>query len=125
MKCRYSENDIALYVGGDLLPSKAFEIQRHLMACDECRELSGELRDSQGILKSLRQDPVSTTALAAVRMRVLAEIGRRSRWVGGRWVYAVAGAVFVAVVSVGVSVYMRYVVKNEPTIIPLLSKGGE
>ena len=32
MKCRYSENDVALYVEGDLQAGKVFEFEAHLAA---------------------------------------------------------------------------------------------
>jgi hypothetical protein len=104
MKCRFSENDIALYVGGDLASAQAFEIETHLLACDACRALATELGESYSGLKSLRQDTVGTAALSAVRARVLAQISNRTaRTLWARWVYAVAGGVFVALMAVGVS----------------------
>src|SRR5262245_26273225 len=108
MKCGYLENDIALYIEGDLAPAKACEIQAHLVSCSACRDLATDLRDSQAVLKGLKQDTVGAAALSSVRTRVLAEIsssGARSAW--GRWVYAVAGAVFVGLVCVGIASQMR------------------
>ena len=86
MKCRYSESDIALYIEGDIHTSRAYEIEAHLVACSTCRELAGELRESQSMLKTLRQDTVSADALSHVRDRVLSEIACpnvRPAW--GRW----------------------------------------
>jgi hypothetical protein len=122
MKCRYSETDVALYVEGDLAPVHACDMQAHLLSCEPCRDLASSLRESQAVLKGLRQDTVSAAALSSVRARVLAEVsgtGVRSAW--GRWVYAVAGAVFVAVVCVGFALQMREPVPSE---IPLLTKEG-
>jgi anti-sigma factor RsiW len=103
MKCKFSENDIALYVGGDVEGPQAFEIETHLIACEACRELAAELRESQLGLQSLRQETVSTAALSAVRTRVLAEIdARTSRRIWARWVYAVAGGVFLIAITVGI-----------------------
>jgi hypothetical protein len=107
MKCRYSETDIALYVEGDVGPDKACEIQTHLSVCTECRDLVIELRESQAVLKTLKQDTVSATSLALVRSQVLAEIQAGVKPVWGRWVYALAGGVFVAVVAVGSMLEMR------------------
>jgi anti-sigma factor RsiW len=96
-----SENDVALYLEGDLSPAKARNVEAHLAVCAACRDLAADLRDSQALLKSLRQDTVSSVALASVRARVVAEIStrtvRRPWW---RWVYAAAGAAFVAAVGV-------------------------
>lgn len=119
MKCMYSENDVALYVEGDVPPAKAREIQTHLSVCIRCRNLAVELQESQGALKSLRQDNVSGTSLALVRSQVLAEIQAGVRPVWGRWVYALAGAVFVVVLAVGWMLEMRRprvqeIVKSDP-----------
>jgi hypothetical protein len=119
MKCRYSETDIALYVEGDVGPAKACEIQTHLSVCTQCRDLVIELRESQAVLKTLKQDTVSATALALVRSEVLAEIQAGVKPVWGRWVYALAGGVFVAVVAVGSMLEMRKpqveeIVKSDP-----------
>ena len=108
MTCTYSENDIALYVEGDLAPAKAGEVQMHLLTCDVCKELAADLWESQASLKSLRQDTVSTAALSAVRARVLGEIReRRSKWRWGRWVYSFAGAAFVVALVIGVASQIR------------------
>jgi hypothetical protein len=130
MKCRYSETDIALYVEGDVGPAKACEIQTHLSVCTQCRDLVIELRESQAVLKTLKQDTVSATALALVRSQVLAEIQAGVKPVWGRWVYALAGGVFVAVVAVGSMLEMRKpqveeIVKSDPlpppAAVPLTS----
>ena len=72
------------------------------------------MRESQSLLKSLRQEAVSPATLSAVRSRVLAEIeGIRFRWAWGRWAYAVAGAVFVAIAGVGIALQMQ---KAEPPV---------
>src|SRR5262245_2423886 len=119
MRCRYSENDIALAVEGDLSPERAYEIQSHLMTCEACRDLATELRESQATLKGLRQDTVSAAALASVRSAVLTQISIRPRPLWGRWVYGLAGAVFFLVIFLGWSVEMRQpavppIVQNEP-----------
>ena len=106
MKCRYSENDIALFVEGDLEPAKAAELEVHLVTCEVCRELEADVRESQTVLKSFRQEVVSSAALSFVRTRVLEQVStKRLRPVWGRWVYALAGAMFVAVVSVSLVLY--------------------
>ena len=114
MKCRYSENDIALFVEGDLEPAKAAELEVHLVTCEVCRELEADVRESQTVLKSLRQEMVSSAALSFVRTRVLEQVSeKRLRPVWGRWVYALAGAMFVAVVSVSLILY-----KPKPDVRP-------
>src|SRR5438477_10382495 len=96
MKCRYSKNDVALFVEGDLGQAQARDIEAHLVACDACRILAEELRESQSMFKSLKQDAVSVAALSSVRSRVLAEVeAGQARAAWGRWVIALAGAGFV------------------------------
>ena len=119
MKCKYSETDIALYVEGDVVSAKACEIQAHLSVCTQCRDLVIELRESQAVLKTLRQESVSTTSLALVRSHVLAEIQARVKPVWGRWIYALTGAVFAAVIGVGWMLELRKpqvqeIVKSDP-----------
>jgi hypothetical protein len=101
MKCRYSQNDIALYVEQDLPARSAREIELHLVTCDLCRTLAEELRESQSMLKGLKQDTVSAAVLASVRSQILAELGaRRMRPAWGRWVYALAGGLLAVIISV-------------------------
>jgi hypothetical protein len=113
MKCSYSENDIAVYVEQDLNESRLREIASHLTECDACRRVEADLRESQLVFKSLRQDSVSGTALAEVRFRVLTEVeglrsttpwGRRVErwlWAGFRRGYALAGVAFLIVAGIG------------------------
>src|SRR5262245_58789800 len=101
MKCRYSENDIALYVEGDLGLVKAHEIGAHLMSCVKCSEIVEDLHESQSVFKSLRKDTVSASTLSLVRTRVLAEVAEGNvhrAW--SRWVYGVASFAFVISVLV-------------------------
>jgi hypothetical protein len=108
MKCRYSENDIALFVERDIALTQAREIEEHLALCDTCRELAEDLRETQLVFKGLRQETVSAGALASVRTKVLAEVGARSvRPTWGRWVYALAGVAFLAVVAIGLVEQVR------------------
>jgi anti-sigma factor RsiW len=101
MRCRYSEHDVALFVEGDLEPAKAAALEVHLVTCGVCRELEADVRESQMVFKSLRQEMVSSAALSSVRSRVLEQVSEtRVRPMWGRWVYALAGAMFVAVLSV-------------------------
>ena len=45
MKCRYSENDVALFVEGDLDHAKANDMEAHLVACDACRILANDVTE--------------------------------------------------------------------------------
>jgi len=105
-KCGFSEERLALFVEDDVAPAERGEIETHLAQCAECREFAAELQESQTIFKSIREDIVTPLALTEVRGRVLA--GIESSWMlrlerllfaGLRWRYALAGLVFVLMVS--------------------------
>jgi len=118
MNCMYSENDLALYVEGDLPTTASHAIQMHLPACESCRNIVAELKESQAILRMLREETVSLSALSSVRNRVLGELQSGKRLMWGRWVYALAGGMFVAVVCVGVLFHTRKPeVKVRPNIL--------
>jgi hypothetical protein len=89
MNCRNAEQDIALYVEGDLPPARLQRIEDHLAGCARCRLVAEDLRESQAALKDLREETVTPAALVELRSRVLAEITamkhagaslRRSGW---------------------------------------------
>jgi anti-sigma factor RsiW len=117
MSCSHSEKDLALYVEGDLDPTGSHAIQMHLPTCESCRNIVAELKESQAILRMLREETVSSSALSGVRNRVLDELQSRRRFIWGRWIYALAGGMLVAVVSVGVLHHMR---KPEPNVQPIV-----
>ena len=85
MKCVFSENDIALYIEGDLPEASLRKIEAHLRECTACCDLAEDFRESQSIFRTLRAETVSAAAMAGVRNRVLAEVsGIRSSTVWGR-----------------------------------------
>ena len=130
MKCKYSEQDSALYVEGDLIESSARDFEAHLMECEGCLRLVDELRESQSLFKSLRQETASGAALTQVRSRVLAEVtgvnsktawGRkveRLLWLGLRRGYALAGVGLVILLGIGLW-YGSRIPKDSVEIDPL------
>jgi anti-sigma factor RsiW len=103
MNCRFTENELALFVEGDLPPAKIREVEVHVLSCGGCREVVEELRETQSLFKGIRQETVSPQALAHLRTRVLGQVAARNlRPSWGRWVYALAGVAFVVAVAVGV-----------------------
>src|SRR5215475_9513387 len=103
MNCKHSENDLALYVEGDLPDAKAKEVGVHLQACTACRQVLSELSGSQALFKSIRQETVSAAELADLRVRVMERVAvQRPKPFWGRWVYALAGAAFAIVIVAGV-----------------------
>jgi anti-sigma factor RsiW len=102
MNCKHSENDLALYVEGDLADAKAKEMEVHLLACTGCRQVFDELSRSQAVFKSIRQETVSAAELADLRVRVMERVAvQRPKLFFGRWVYALAGVVFAVVIMAG------------------------
>jgi anti-sigma factor RsiW len=101
MNCRHLENELALYVEGDLPPARTSWMDMHLLSCEQCRHVVEELRETQSVFKSIRQDTVSPQEVAHLRTRVLGQVAARTlRPPWGRWVYALAGLVFVVAVAV-------------------------
>jgi anti-sigma factor RsiW len=101
MRCHHSEDDLALYVEGDLGEARQREIAAHLEECGACCAFVAELRESQAVFKCLRGEMVSAAALSDVRNRVLAGVAvSRGRMPWGRWLYAVAGLACVVVAVV-------------------------
>lgn len=83
MNCTGFEERIALYVEGDLPEVERHSVESHLGTCAQCRELAADLRDSQLVFKAVRQELPHSSALRAVRERVLAEVAGsdpRSWW---------------------------------------------
>lgn len=75
MACREFEPLIALDVEGDLSPADKRRVHLHLRDCSDCWDLAEDLKDSQRIFKSIRQNTPDQSMLLNVRARVLAEAG--------------------------------------------------
>ena len=101
MRCRHFEDDLALYVEGDLAGSRHRAVEAHLAGCGACRAFVAELRESQAVFKRLRGEMVSAAALGDVRQRVLAEVAAaQGRLPWGRWLCVVAGLACVVIAVV-------------------------
>src|SRR4026209_2511188 len=74
MACRDFEQRVALYVEDDLDAVARHATERHLRLCEECAALAEELRESQALFKSLRQNVPDETMLSSVRNEVFADI---------------------------------------------------
>ena len=83
MSCPDWESRIALVVEGDLEDAGRHQVDLHLRGCAACRSLAEDLRESQELFKSIRQDMADETMLSAVRSRVLADVGALG---SGNWV---------------------------------------
>jgi len=74
MSCHELEGLIALHVEADLGETERRRVESHLRMCLACQSLADELRESQTIFKSIRQDVADQSALSSVRTRVLVNI---------------------------------------------------
>jgi len=128
MSCQFSQERLALYAEGDLSGAAEECTARHLAACNECRTFLDELRQSQALLKSMRQDAVSSTECVRMRREVMAIISARQEqesWalrleralVLGvrRRPYALATAALLCVVSASVVAQIRQAAPGTPS----------
>jgi anti-sigma factor RsiW len=102
MNCGNWEERIALYAGGEADAVEAAAVELHLGDCPACRQWMDGLRTSMEALSELHRQPVAEAHFAAVRARVLEQIGGEGRpWWRHAWVYgcvALAAAAVVAIV---------------------------
>ncbi len=114
MNCAAIGELIALYVEGDLPEPQRISVESHLQGCAACRDVTGDLRESQSILKEFRLGAVNAAVLAEVRQRVLEEVGdmqpapawvlmmHRLIFAGLRHKTAIAGFALAVLISGGV-----------------------
>src|SRR5262249_10224041 len=110
MRCGSFNQDIALYVEGDLEPSRSQIVEAHLGHCAGCRALVDELQRSQDEIRSLRNEIVDSSALALIRSNVLTQVriieerktwlNRAGMWLWGNLRYAVFGVLALIVLGV-------------------------
>jgi putative zinc finger protein len=74
MSCKDFETLIALYVEGDLSEPDRQRVESHLRPCWECWNLAEDLKESQAVLKSIRENVPSQAMLSSVRARVLDDV---------------------------------------------------
>jgi anti-sigma factor RsiW len=77
MNCNSFEEWIALYVEGDLEPSRARNVESHLESCVSCQRFLKELEASQTIVKELAGEALDPASFSVVRQRVMQEVNRR------------------------------------------------
>jgi len=100
MSCKDWEERIALHAGGDLAREEAAAVERHLAECAQCRETAAAYGWSLDLLRETHREAMPEAHFAAVRARVLAELGRDRQPVWRRpWAWVLAGAVAAALVA--------------------------
>src|ERR1700722_11136170 len=98
MICAGNEERIARYVGGDLGPEEAAEIERHLQGCAACADLARAMEQDAEWLAS-RPLEVAEVDFAAMRREIRREIAR-PRW---NWKWVAAAAVVLLTVAVSIT----------------------
>ncbi|KAF0249633.1 MAG: hypothetical protein FD167_966 [bacterium] len=111
MNCPEFENQIALYVGGDLLEKEMIKVEKHLAVCASCTEFMVELQESQLSLAKFGQIDVSEAVFTNLRASVLAQIVVKNKKVSwwqqlfnfhyGFWRYAVLTSSIVIIAIFG------------------------
>jgi len=99
VRCERLEQDIALFVEGDLPERQSAALEAHLSECPRCRQEADALRDSQREIKRVLGAAAPSDAQERVRARVLAAIASKEpspkrAWQGRR--YALAGGIVCA-----------------------------
>ncbi len=91
-----SDEQLALYVGGDLTGEEADIVEKHLHDCVGCRTLFTEFQDMQGSLLASLGEPAENE-LQGVRHRVIQKL-RKQKQATERsiWITAAAAAIIVA-----------------------------
>lgn len=125
MKCSDFEQRIALYVGEDLSAVERGRVEAHLKECSVCWDLAEDLKESQAVFKSIREDVPNAIALSALRERVLSEVSglesmtwfERFLWGGLRRKAALAGLALVVFGSGGLWLARSPRVTRQPPLV--------
>ena len=136
MSCGYSKEILALYIEHDLPgPDAVVKVESHISTCAACREYCEQMRNTQSFIKDrFRPVPAQTVTpdmLSSVRIAVMSHVEgaqvslgwaiRLERFlIGGLrgHRYALAGAVFVAIVSASLLASIPYPAANNALVCP-------
>lgn len=86
-----SDEQLALYAGGDLTREETGAVEEHLRDCAECQALLADLRDSRAVLLECLREPAADE-LRSVRHRVVQRLQKQA---GGRWIWVTAAAAII------------------------------
>jgi predicted anti-sigma-YlaC factor YlaD len=89
VNCSISEEQLALYGGGDLSAQETASIAKHLTECINCRDTLADLQFSQRLFAESAVEP-DRADLRSIRDGVMQRIGRRREQ--SRWIVAAAVA---------------------------------
>ena len=85
MNCGLSRDRLALHAEGDLSKTDAAQTEVHLVTCGDCRDFFHSLRERQALLKSLRDETVSSAECIDMRCEVMAIVRDRRQRFGWLW----------------------------------------
>ncbi len=98
MNCVVWHERIALHAGGDAAPAEAATVERHLGECAGCQVFWSGMKESLAVLREVHAELPEEAHFAAVRARVIGEIGApRPVWRRVAWISAVAAMALLAV----------------------------
>jgi hypothetical protein len=120
VSCGFSKELLALHVEGDLSQPRAEMTANHLRMCEECGRFLEELRTTQALLRSLRNQTIRPSDCTPMRRQVMSIIEERRGGPGwalrieravmlgfGLRSYAFAAVVLLGILSVSVLAQMR------------------
>jgi anti-sigma factor RsiW len=93
MTCIGNENDLALYVEGDLPRNRAPALEDHLRECATCRDFLSELQSSQRAVKDLAAGMIGAEALASLRVRIASAPVESPKRLTAAWRWTIAAGV--------------------------------
>jgi cytochrome P460/putative zinc finger protein len=136
MNCRSVKEVLSLYAGGDVGGAKAERVSTHLQECGDCRQLYESLANNQLLLRSLRTDSVSSSALSTMRQQLFSRLevveSRLSWWIRlerlflpemRRPRFAVAGVALAVIISATLLAQLRHVTANSGDTTLLETEG--
>ncbi len=105
MNCQEWEQNIALWVEGDLPPSDKERVKEHLSSCAACRSFADELAETQAQMRLMRDEAADEVALRSIRARVIERLEGDDRagvigWLSS-WSWSYTGAAALLALALG------------------------
>jgi hypothetical protein len=90
VNCTDWEERVSLYAGGDLAAAEALDVERHIAGCAACQLVLSGVREGLELLREAHDAEIAPAHLAAVRARVLAQLGRERVLWWRVWLFGLA-----------------------------------
>ena len=99
MNCAEWQERIALHAGGDGTPAESAMVERHIGECAGCQVFWSGVKESLAVMREVHAELPEAAHFAAVRARVIGELGpSRGGWRRLAWIPVVAAITVLAVV---------------------------